>query len=206
QAKLLRFLQEGEIKRVGSTITEKVNVRVICATNTSLMEKVKKGEFRLDLYYRLNVIRIQMPSLQERKSDIPLLAIHFLDNYKQKINKKIVGITDEAMRCLVNYEWPGNIRQLENEIERAVTLAENDSLIKAADWSEEVYKYQEDKEQEAQVQNKLTLRDAIEELERKMIEETMLETNGNQSQAAILLGISRQGLIKKLKRFESQDE
>ena len=110
------------------------------------------------------------------------------------------------MRCLVNYEWPGNIRQLENEIERAVTLAENDSLIKAADWSEEVYKYQEDKEQEAQVQNKLTLRDAIEELERKMIEETMLETNGNQSQAAILLGISRQGLIKKLKRFESQDE
>lgn len=147
-----------------------------------------------------------MPSLQERKSDIPLLAIHFLDNYKQKINKKIVGITDEAMRCLVNYEWPGNIRQLENEIERAVTLAENDSLIKAADWSEEVYKYQEDKKQEAQVQNKLTLRDAIEELERKMIEETMLETNGNQSQAAILLGISRQGLIKKLKRFESQDE
>ncbi|HOQ79857.1 MAG TPA: sigma 54-interacting transcriptional regulator [Candidatus Cloacimonadota bacterium] len=206
QAKLLRFLQEGEIKRVGSTVTEKVDVRVICATNTSMMERVKQGEFRLDLYYRLNVIRIQMPSLQERKSDIPLLAIHFLDKYKQRINKKIIGITDEAMRCLVNYEWPGNIRQLENEIERAVTLAENDSLIKASDWSEEVYRYQENKDLGKDENVKKTLKEAIEDLEKQMILNTMAEVGGNQSHAAIMLGISRQGLIKKLKRYAPTDE
>jgi transcriptional regulator with GAF, ATPase, and Fis domain len=106
QAKLLRFLQEGEIKRVGSTKTTKVDVRVICATNVSLQEKVNKGEFRLDLYYRLNVIKISVPSLKERKSDIPLLAIHFLDKYNKKMAKNVLGITDEAMKYLINCDWP----------------------------------------------------------------------------------------------------
>lgn len=206
QAKLLRFLQEGEIKRVGSTKTEKVDVRVICATNVSLLDKVKKGEFRLDLYYRLNVIRIQVPSLSERKSDIPLLGIHFLDKYNQKIKKRVLGITDESMRYLLNYEWPGNIRQLENEVERAVTLAENDSFIKPADLSEEVYKFSDNTETLAVINTKMTLKDAIEDLERRMIERTMNDTKWNQSHAAKILGVSRQGLIKKLKRYKISEE
>ncbi|MCK9329657.1 MAG: sigma 54-interacting transcriptional regulator [Candidatus Cloacimonetes bacterium] len=206
QAKLLRFLQEGEIKRVGSTKTEKVDVRVICATNVKLIDKVKKGEFRLDLYYRLNVIRIEVPSLKDRKSDIPLLGIHFLDKYNTKIKKKVHGITDEAMKYLQNYEWPGNIRQLENEIERAVTLAEPDSYIKPYDLSEEVYKFSDNTDAVTLYNNNLTLKEATEQLERKMIERAMIDCRWNQSQAAKILGISRQGLIKKLKRYEIEEK
>ncbi|MDZ4121627.1 MAG: sigma 54-interacting transcriptional regulator, partial [Candidatus Cloacimonadaceae bacterium] len=128
QAKLLRFLQEGEIKRVGATKTEKVNVRVVCATNVSLLERVQSGDFRLDLYYRLNVIKIEVPPLKNRPGDTPLLVIHFLDKYNKRINKNVVGVSDEAMKILERYDWPGNVRQLENEIERAVTLAEDSSF------------------------------------------------------------------------------
>ena len=129
QAKLLRFLQEGEVKRVGATKTEKVNVRVLCATNVPLLEKVNNGDFRLDLYYRLNVIRIQVPPLKNRPGDVPLLAIHFLDKYNKRIGKNVSGFTEEAMKILENYDFPGNVRQLENEIERAVTLVEDNTFI-----------------------------------------------------------------------------
>ncbi len=201
QAKLLRFLQEGEIKRVGSTKTEKVDVRVICATNVSLQEKVEKGDFRLDLYYRLNVIRIEVPSLGERKTDIPLLAVHFLDKYCEKINKKVNGITDEALKYMVNYDWPGNIRQLENEIERAVTLAENDSFIKSTDLSEEIFRFQENVETISLLEKK-SLKDAVEKLEKQMIIKTLEEYNWNQTKTAKELGLSRQGLIKKMQRYQ----
>jgi len=201
QAKLLRFLQEGEIKRVGSTLTEKVDVRVICATNTPLKDRVEKSEFRLDLYYRLNVIKINVPSLRERKSDIPLLAVHFLDKYCKKIDKKVNGVTDEAMKYLINYDWPGNIRQLENEIERAVTLAENDSYIKSSDLSEEIFRYQENTET-INLLEKESLKDAVEKLERKMILNALENNNWNQTKSAKDLGLSRQGLIKKIQRYK----
>lgn len=201
QAKLLRFLQEGEIKRVGSTRTEKVNVRVICATNVSLEDKVKSGEFRLDLYYRLNVIRIEVPPLSRRTGDIPLLAIHLLDKYNQRMGKSVQGFTDEAMKTLEQYEWPGNVRQLENEIERAVTFVENGSFIKSSDLSEEVRRYIQNRQTISLLTEHKTLRDAMEELERKMILEAMETHAWNQTQAARELGISRQGLIQKLKRF-----
>ena len=201
QAKLLRFLQEGEIKKVGSTITEKVDVRVICATNVSLKEKVEKGEFRQDLYYRLNVIRIEVPSLHKRKSDIPLLAIHFLDKYCKKIEKKVKGITDEAMKYLQNYNWPGNIRQLENEIERAVTLADNDSYIKPVDLSEEIFRFHDNVETINLLEENKSLKNAVEELEIKMIMRILEETDWNQTQTAKKLGLSRQGLIKKMHRY-----
>ena len=201
QAKILRFLQEGEVKRVGSTKTQKVNVRVICATNANLNEKVKKGEFRLDLYYRLNVIKIKVPSLKERKSDIPLLAIHFLDKYSKKMNKNVIGITDESMKYLSKCDWPGNIRQLENEIERAVTLADPDSFIKPSDLSEEVFKYSENTETLGLL-NKATLKEAVEDLEKRMIVKALTDRNWNQTQASKDLGLSRQGLIKKIKRYE----
>jgi transcriptional regulator with PAS, ATPase and Fis domain/uncharacterized protein HemY len=201
QAKLLRFLQEGEIKRVGSTNTQKVDVRVVCATNVSLRDKVEKGEFRLDLFYRLNVIRIEVPSLKERKSDIPLLAVHFLDKYCSKLSKKINGITEEAMKYLMNYDWPGNIRQLENEIERAVTLAEGESSIRSSDLSEEIFRFQEHTET-VNLLEKKSLKDAVEKLEKQMILNILDETDWNQTQAAKKLGLSRQGLIKKMQRYK----
>ncbi|MCD4817326.1 MAG: sigma 54-interacting transcriptional regulator [Candidatus Cloacimonetes bacterium] len=207
QAKLLRFLQEGEIKRVGSTITENVDVRVICATNVNLRDKVKNGDFREDLFYRLNVIRIDVPSLDKRKSDIPLLTIHFLDKYCAKINKHVNGITDEAMKYLISYKWPGNIRQLENEIERAVTLADADSYIKASDLSEEIFHYSNIKETinllddiQAPANND-SMKEAVEKLEIQMIRQALEETGWNQTQAAKKLKLSRQGLIKKLHRY-----
>lgn len=206
QTKLLRFLQEGEIKRVGSTKTEKVNVRVVCATNVPLLDKVKKGDFRLDLYYRLNVIKIDVPPLKLRSDDIPLLAIFFLDRYNKRINKNVLGITDEAMKCLERYEWPGNVRQLENELERAVTLVEDNTFIKPEDLSEEVYKYSDNEQTIKLLRKKSTLKDAIEDLERKMLQEVLEKFNWNQTQASKELGLSRQGLIKKLKRYNLDRE
>lgn len=201
QAKLLRFLQEGEVKRVGSTQTQKVDVRVICATNVPLKEKINKGEFRLDLYYRLNVIKIEVPSLSERKSDIPLLAVHFLDKYNKKMNKEVKGITDETMKCFENYSWPGNIRQLENEIERAVTLVDNNDYIKPSDLSEEIYRYTELPNQYS-FNSKTTLKDAVQVLERNMISASLRRNDWNQSKTAKELGVSRQGLIKKMRRYD----
>ncbi len=201
QAKLLRFLQEGEIKRVGATKTEKVNVRVVCATNVSLEEKVKSGEFRLDLYYRLNVIRIEVPPLKKRQGDIPLLAIHLLDKYNNRMGKSVAGFSDEAMKTLEQYEWPGNVRQLENEIERAVTFVENGAFIKSSDLSDEVRRYMENRQTISMLAGKKSLKDAMDELERKMIVEAMEAQGWNQTQAARELGVSRQGLIQKLKRY-----
>jgi len=217
QAKLLRFLQEGEIKPVGSTQIQKVNVRVICATNVSLKEKVDSGDFRLDLFYRLNVIKIDVPSLSERKSDIPLLTVHFLDKYTKIMNKKISGITDEAMKYLINYSWPGNIRQLENEIERAVTLSERKTSIQPSDFSEDILHFQEYKdtlnllekkvvklkkiEEEEELIQTNSLKDAVENLEKEMIIEILTENEWNQTQASKELGLSRQGLIKKMHRY-----
>ena len=200
QVKLLRFLQEGEIKRVGSTQTHKVDVRVICATNVSLKEKVDSGEFRLDLFYRLNVIKVDVPSLKERKSDIPLLAVHFMDKYCQKIDKKVNGITEEAMKYLMNYSWPGNIRQLENEIERSITLSEIDSSIKPSDLSEEIFHYKQHTETVHLLENR-SMKDAVEKLEKEMILNALEKYDDNQTKTARSLSLSRQGLIKKMQRY-----
>lgn len=200
QVKLLRFLQEGEIKRVGSTQIHKVDVRVICATNVSLKERVDSGEFRVDLFYRLNVIKVDVPSLQDRKSDIPLLAVHFMDKYCQKIDKKVNGITEEAMKYLMNYSWPGNIRQLENEIERAITLSEVDSSIKPSDLSEEIFHYKQHTEIVQLLENN-SMKDAVEKLEKEMILKALDEYGDNQTKAAKALSLSRQGLIKKMQRY-----
>lgn len=128
QAKLLRILQEREFERVGGIKTIRISVRVIAATNRNLEEMLKEGQFREDLYYRLNVIPIYLPSLRERRSDIPLLAEFFLQRISSNLNKKIESITQEAMECLINYTWPGNIRELENIIERACILAEKNFI------------------------------------------------------------------------------
>ncbi|HOR30396.1 MAG TPA: helix-turn-helix domain-containing protein, partial [Candidatus Syntrophosphaera thermopropionivorans] len=176
------------------------------ATNVPLEERVKSGAFRLDLYYRLNVIRIEVPPLKNRTGDIPLLAIHFLDKYNTRMGKNVQGFTDEAMKMLEQYDWPGNVRQLENEIERAVTLAEDASFIRGTDFSDEVRRYIENQKTISILSGRKTLKEAMEELERKMIQDAMEAFDWNQTQAAKELGISRQGLIQKLKRYNLYKE
>src|SRR4030066_812336 len=133
QAKLLRGLQEREIERIGSNKPIKVDIRVISATNTNLENAVAQGQFRQDLYFRLNVVPISIPPLRERKEDIPLLAKHFLDKFNMAFNKRIPGFTEKSLAVLSRYHWPGNIRELENLIERIVVLATEDELIDIRD-------------------------------------------------------------------------
>src|SRR5262249_54160436 len=126
QVKLLRFLQEHEFERVGGNQTIKVDVRVVAATNRDLLDRVKQGLFREDLYYRLNVVSIEMPPLRSRPSDIPLLAAHFLQRYAKENEKNVTGFSDATLEKLVRYPWPGNVRELENAIERAVVVCRGD--------------------------------------------------------------------------------
>ena len=128
QAKILRVLQEGEFISLGDTVTKKVDVRIIAATNQDLLQRVQEKEFREDLYYRLNVINIKMPPLRDRKEDIPLLVKHFIEKYNKKENRQIKGISPEVEKEFYNYNWPGNVRELENVIERAVTLTNEDII------------------------------------------------------------------------------
>ena len=128
QAKILRVLQEGEFISLGDTVTKKVDVRIIAATNQDLLQRVQEKEFREDLYYRLNVINIKMPPLRDRKEDIPLLVKHFIEKYNKKENRQIKGISPEVEKEFYNYNWPGNVRELENVIERAITLTTEDII------------------------------------------------------------------------------
>src|SRR5262249_829716 len=129
QAKLLRALQEREFERVGGTRPIKVNIRLIAATNKDLASAARNGEFRQDLYYRLNVVALTMPPLRERQDDIPLLAAFFTTRYSEQCKRRVTGISDEARACLLSYDWPGNVRELENAIERAVVLGSTDTIL-----------------------------------------------------------------------------
>ena len=191
QTKLLRFLQEGEIKRVGDTKIRHVNVRVMAATNKNLAREVREGRFREDLYYRLNVIRIELPPLRKRRGDVPVLAQHFLQKYSRRTDKPIKGIRPEAMRLLESYSWPGNVRELENAIERAVILT-TDDWIGPDDLQLETGGAPAETASQAK-----TLR----EMERDFVLRTLRETEGNISQAARRLGVSRRWLHYRLKEW-----
>lgn len=128
QAKLLRVLQEKEIERIGSNKSIKVDIRIIAATNRNLEKEVAEGRFRLDLYYRLNVFPVQLPTLRDRKEDIGILAQHFIKKYCEKINKNIMHLSKESLKSLLSYNWPGNIRELENIMERSVILTKGDTI------------------------------------------------------------------------------
>ncbi|RIK72307.1 sigma-54-dependent Fis family transcriptional regulator, partial [candidate division KSB1 bacterium] len=190
QAKLLRVLQEGEIKRVGETHIRRVNVRIISATNKILKEEVKTGRFREDLYYRLNVISIKMPALRERKDDIPLLAHHFLDRYAKENRKPLTGFSEKAMEQLRRYDWPGNVRELENAIERAAVLARSELIT----------------ERELQIsppdaetvwEEGLTLA----EYEKRVVMSVLRANDGHITQTAEKLGVSRRWLHYRLKEW-----
>jgi two-component system response regulator AtoC len=194
QAKLLRVLQEKEVRPVGSNNKVKVDVRVIAATNRDLETAYRDGDFRKDLFFRLNVVTIHMPSLRERKSDIPTLVHWFLDKYAPK---QMVQVSSEAMKCMLNYEWPGNVRELENCIERAVALG-TDNLLEVADLPPAMHLGRE--RQTGVTDTQLSGSD-LEELEKATIQRVFEQVRGDKALAGKMLGISRATLYRKLKRY-----
>jgi len=190
QVHLLRVLEEKEFTRVGGNEPIKVDVRVISATNKDLKRAIATGEFREDLYYRLNVVTIELPPLRERKEDVPLLAQHFLNKFALENQKEITGFSPEATEFLLGYDWPGNVRELENAIERAVILAK-DSLITVADLPQE----------NISLARSAPIGKKLKEAEKNHILNVLSETGGNYSEAARALGISRMTLYNKAREY-----
>jgi len=197
QVKLLRFLQNGEIRRVGDNKPIFLDVRIIVATNKDLDEATKGGTFRKDLFYRLNVIRIHLPPLRERKEDIHVLVNYFVNKYSNKLEKKLPEITADAMSLLMNYSWPGNVRELENVIERAVTLVMGDR-IEASDLA--LHDSLETDNIDVMMENG-GIRAALAQQERKTIIESLRRYAGNRKLAASNLGISTTTLWRKMKEY-----
>lgn len=196
QVKLLRVLQEGEIRKVGDAKSKKIDVRVIAATARDLPDEIKKGNFREDLFYRLNVVPVKLPPLRERQADIPLLANYFADIYARKFGKKIKAIDEEAMNHLINYSWPGNVRELENVIERAVILVDGD-VIKT-----DSLPFQPSAISHQPLANTgLSIKKAEETLEKELIKKALEMTKGNKTKAAELLEISHRALLYKIKEY-----
>ena len=196
QVKLLRFLQEREFQRVGGNQTIRSDVRIISATNRNLEARVKEGLFREDLFYRLNVVTMAIPPLRERKEDIPLLIDHFLKRYAEENGKTVSGVTSEAKDLLLKYDYPGNVRELENIIERAVVIC-RDAVISVEDLP-----FPDQREAAyGQGEGGGMLRGSVEELERKLILEAMEKTGDHQTRAAELLGLSERMLRYKLKKY-----
>ena len=192
QVKLLRFLQEKTIERIGGRQQIEVDTRVLAATNRNLEEAIKNGSFREDLYYRLNVLRINLPPLRDRQTDILLLAKTFLDRYCQEHRKKIKGFSDQAINAIEGYAWPGNVRELENRVKRAVIMSDGKKISL------------EDLEMESlDIETKrMTLKDAREDVEKKLIIKAIARNDNNLSKAATDLGISRPTLYDMMDKLE----
>jgi DNA-binding NtrC family response regulator len=197
QAKLLRFLEEKTFKRVGGSSDIRVDVRVVSATNRNLQDEVRQGRFREDLFYRLNVLPINLPPLRDRADDIPRLVQFYLDSYNAEFKKRIAGVTPEALRQLQRYPWPGNIRELRNAVERAMLLAEGDTLT-AADFS-------------GMAAGPVRLSDRVElppsgidleQLERSLLVQALQRTGWNQTRAATLLGLNRDQIRYRIEKFQ----
>lgn len=216
QAALLRVLQEGEMERVGDNQVRKIDVRVVAATNENLAEAVKSGKFRADLFYRLNVYPVQIPPLRDRVEDIPLLIEHFLEKYHTMYNKKTMGVSGKALQSLMKYKWPGNIRELENMIERGIILTDNNRTIDMKSFfpslAEPSHPLNVDSSgallnsDEASTEND----DLVDQLlgsefdlnsfEQTLLERAMAKASGNVTQAARLLGITRPQMAYRLKK------
>lgn len=200
QVKLLRVLQEGEIRRVGGSAPMKVDVRVISATSRDLSLDVGSGRFREDLYFRLNVFCLQLPPLRERVEDIPLLAEHFMKRYGSDNNSQVMRFEPAAMRCLTAYRWPGNIRELENAVERACILCQ-DGRITAECLPPAVRLIDSYGADDSGGDENLSIKKAEESIERDLIRKALVKTGGNRTQAAKILEISHRSLLYKLKEF-----
>ncbi|MBN2483509.1 MAG: sigma-54-dependent Fis family transcriptional regulator [Candidatus Omnitrophica bacterium] len=194
QAHLLRVLEEKEIKRLGGTKIFNIDVRIISATNVDLKALVDDGKFRMDLYYRLNVVPLPVPPLRDRKEDIPLLARHFLDMFNQSFRKHIEGFSKEAMDCLIEYEWPGNVRELKNIIERIAALHEKGVITPQTLPFDIFIRHNLSLDQDGG-----NLKEACRDFERHYIEAVLTQSSGNQTKAAKILGIHRNALFLKMK-------
>jgi len=193
QIKLLRVLQTQKFERLGGEKTQAVNLRILAATNKDLLGEVKKGQFREDRYYRLNVIPVYLPPLRERRNDIPLLAGYFLQRFATEQKKKIQGFSAEAMRLLMDHQWPGNVRELENTVEHATVLAKS-GRIEASDLPAVIRTILSFAQ--------ITRVPTMEEHERKILQDTLEECGWNKKQTAKRLGISRSTLYDKLKKYQ----
>lgn len=199
QPKLLRALQEGEVRPVGSSRPRHVDVRIIAASNRNLEKEVRDGRFREDLFYRLNVFPLRVPSLRERQDDIARLAKHFLQRYARDFGKPIAGFSPSAQQLLENYSWPGNVRELQNEIQRLVIQADPDAIISDALLSEKIRKVTEPS---VPLVGSGTLREMLEEIERKLVQQALQQHDNNKTSTARALGITREGLHKKLRQLK----
>jgi two-component system response regulator AtoC len=200
QVKLLRVLQENEIRPVGESKATQIDVRVIAATAKNLQEEVKKGTFREDLYYRLNVLTIQLPPLRERSEDIPLLCEHFIRRFNKRLGKSIQGISSAAMTTLLEYQWPGNVRELENVIERGVVLGEG-AQLRPEHLPPELLN-QHMAEPVDTILSGYSIKSAQKLMEKTMITRALEKTGGNRTQAARLLEISHPSLLTKIKAYD----
>ena len=190
QAKLLRVLETGEFERLGSSKTRKVDVRILSATNADVADEVSGGRFRQDLLFRLNTIEIRIPPLRERREDVPLLAQHFLRQHAQRYRKRLTGFESAAMQLLLEHSWPGNIRELDHAIERAVLMSQA-GLVKASDLG-----LRQAREAVGRLEDM-----SLEDVECFLIKKAMTRFDGNVSQAAKALGLSRSALYRRLQRY-----
>ena len=201
QVKLLRVLQDGEIRRVGDSKPIQVDVRIIAATVKDLIKEVNEGRFRDDLFYRLNVFPIHIPPLRERKEDIPLIVAHFVKKYSLSLNKNVLGINPKALEALMNYRWFGNVRELENTIERAIVLADEIN-IQLENLPIEIREFREKVELASLVEEEYSIKKASKILEINLIQKALKKTRGNHTQAARILEISHRALLYKIKEYE----
>lgn len=197
QVDLLRVLQEREVKALGSNQTKSFDTRIIAATNRDLEKEVEKGNFREDLYYRLNVVEIPLPSLSERPRDIPLLAQHFIEKYNRKVNRSVKGVDSKAMRLMMGYDWKGEVRELENVIERALLLGDAD-YIQPEDLPPSI---SETEPIESEDYNAESLNEAVQSFEKHHIKNILRRTNGNRAEAARLLNIDPSTLYRKMEKY-----
>ncbi|WP_180074316.1 phenol degradation transcriptional regulator MobR [Acinetobacter sp. YH12116] len=202
QAALLRMLQEGEFERVGDYQTRKVDVRIVAATNEDLEQAVKAGRFRADLFYRLNIFPVQIPPLRERREDIPLLVNHFLKRFENLYGKTLPGLSDKAKNYVMSYEWPGNIRELENLLERATLLTDDQQEIKLSCLFPQLKQQAENSTSPHSIETLLTEDFSLERHEQEIILTAMQRSQQNISEAARLLGISRATLDYRLKKYQ----
>ena len=200
QVKLLRVLQDGEIRRIGESKPIQIDVRIIAATVKDLIKEVNEGRFRDDLFYRLNVLYINLPPLREKKEDIPFLVTHFINKYNQSLNKNIKGIDSKALEALMEYKWYGNVRELENTIERAVVLTDREH-IELENLPIEIQNIQDEIQLEPSMEDEYSIKKASKLLEMHLIKKALKKTKGNHTQAAKLLEISHRALLYKIKDY-----
>jgi two-component system response regulator HupR/HoxA len=203
QVKLLRVLQEGEVRPVGSNKRRSVDVRVVAATNRDLEAEVRAGNFRQDLYYRIATFTIGLPPLRERKNDIALLAHNLLQGLQKQLGKDARGVSREAIDCLENYHWPGNVRELQNELKRMLVLAQGDELGADLLSPHILQGAQEEQTEDMSIirQTEGSLKERLDALEARIIKETLIRHRWNKTRASEELGLSRVGLRSKLERY-----